>query len=62
MPTTPPSNPLDTHKWPGNADPFAPKGWICPRCNNVYAPTHYQCDRCNGAVKITSTSDSGLGK
>ena len=24
-------------------DPWAPKGWICPRCGRVYAPSTPMC-------------------
>lgn len=27
-------------------DPWAPKGWICPKCGRVYAPSTPMCSYC----------------
>jgi len=27
------------------------KGWVCPKCNNVYSPETKQCLFCNGITQ-----------
>jgi len=29
-----------------------PKGWQCPKCNNVYGPHVNACENCNEAPKV----------
>lgn len=42
-------------------DPWAPKGWICPRCGRVYAPSTPMCWYCiketaaNSMLNTTAT-------
>lgn len=28
--------------------PYAPQGWVCPKCGRVYSPNTFMCYYCGG--------------